>query len=134
MLISVDFDDTLTRKDVQEFVKEQVEQGNEVIVVTSRLSRQEASKIQQVPEDYNRDVVELSQKCGISKIYFTNYADKWEYLKDLKPTVHLDDDAMQILITNNNGDLNDTTAFNIKDADWKQQVGNILKLNKFKKI
>jgi len=40
MKVSFDFDGTLSKKDVQKFAKELVEEGHEVWIVTSRFSNE----------------------------------------------------------------------------------------------
>ena len=65
--------------------------GNEVIIVTSRLD----------PEDNrahykSEEVFETAKELGIDKIYFTNGEDKAPTLKNLKVTKHYDDDPHEI--------------------------------------
>ena len=74
MKVSFDFDGTLSRKDVQVFAKDLVNEGHEVWIVTSRFSDEAAKK-----DNWhwilgqNQKLFDVAQECGIKKenIQFT---------------------------------------------------------------
>lgn len=80
--ISIDFDGTLSRKDVQKFTKELIELGIDVWVCTFRMTAIN-----------NDDLFEVTDSLGIPRdnIIFTEMCDKSEFLDD-SFILHLDDD------------------------------------------
>lgn len=90
--ISIDFDGTLSRKDVQNYAKFVMDNGIDVWIVTSRLHEKNADNLQ-----WNDDLYEVAENLGIpkSKIHFMNYSiffdDKSYFLKDHDFVLHLDD-------------------------------------------
>lgn len=72
--ISIDFDSTLSRCDVQNKVKSWVELGIDIWIVTSRFSTEEAKlKGWWWVEKNNQDLYKVAKQCGIpeEKIVFT---------------------------------------------------------------
>lgn len=124
MIITVDFDDTLTRTDVSSFVVEQIKKGNQVICVTSRYSETMSNRLfGKKNTRWNSDLIEYCEKIGISKIYFTNGGEKYITLQKIHSDLHLDDNSSEIKSINEN--LNKTIALNIKTKDWQYLAKSI---------
>ena len=94
-MVSFDFDDTLSRPDVQEYASELIERGLEVWVVTSRLSKQ---YLMEGNEKWNDDLYEVSNRLGIpeERIRFMNYSPKVDFLETMNFLWHLDDDSTEL--------------------------------------
>jgi hypothetical protein len=116
MKVSFDFDGTLSRPDVQEYAKELIESGIEVIVTTSRLD--ESNKYLYSINPTNEDLYAITDSLGIKRenIYFTNMDDKVNYLHN-DIAWHLDDDEYELWeIFNSN--LN-VEGVDVNDDDWR---------------
>ena len=96
MTVSFDFDGTLSRPDVQEYAKGLIEQGINVIVVTSRYD--ENNKHLYPVNPTNEDLYVVTDKLGIPRdnIHFMNMALKADFLKDTDVIWHLDDDEVEV--------------------------------------
>jgi len=128
MRVSFDFDNTLSEKELQDFCRELVSQGNEVFIVTARISDSEAIKcnwpwiIRQ-----NQELYSIADECGVLRenIVFTAYSDKIDYLKDKDFIFHIDDDLDEInLIEESNDQCKGVFTY---DPDWKQKCLELLK-------
>jgi hypothetical protein len=123
MKISFDFDQTLSRWDVQTFAKELIERGFDVWIVTSRL---ECSKTHEFD---NQDIFQVVCRLSIprEKIVFTNFNGKETFFQNNQDFVfHLDDDPQELLF------INSTTNVKVIDSDvitWKEDCLN--RLNDF---
>jgi predicted GTPase len=94
MKVSFDFDHTLSRKDVQVFAKQLVDDGHEVWIVTSRFSDEAAKeKKWHWIEGQNQKLFDVAEECGIKKenIQFTCMESKSVFLKDKGFVFHLDE-------------------------------------------
>lgn len=96
MKISFDFDDTLTEKKIQNFVKELIRLNHEVWITSCRTDNQHGQ-----PE-WNDDLFKCAKQLQIPKehIQLTNGADKWHYLKDFN--LHFDDDLDEVKLIKKN--------------------------------
>lgn len=101
--VSIDFDDTFTRKDVREYVLELLDKDIDVWIVTSRHIA------------YWYDVVELATKIGIPqhRILFTGGEKKYKVIEELGYIWHLDDDKEELELLSNGIDVN--------DINWKDK-------------
>ena len=90
--VSFDYDDTLTREDIQEKALQLINSGYTVYIVTARNKSNSSG-----PYD-------MADKLGIprSKVYFTNGEDKWKTIKRLKIGKHYDNNQEQVDKINNN--------------------------------
>lgn len=99
-IVTVDFDSTLSRKDVQEYVKGLVNKGIDVWVVTSRYDELKAPRWVNVHENYtyNQDLWGVVDRLGIPrwKVRFTCMKSKADYLTGTRVIWHLDDDEIEI--------------------------------------
>jgi len=101
-IISFDFDSTITkpyfneeeeiweekgyRDEIVDLMRQEVSNGNKVIIVTSRLER------------YSQEVYNAVEELNlpVSGVYFTNSEDKGPTLQRLNVSVHYDDDEVEI--------------------------------------
>jgi len=128
MKVSFDFDGTLSRKDVQKFAKQLVDEGHEVWIVTSRFSDEAAKeKNWHWIEGQNQKLFDVAEECGIKKenIQFTCMESKSVFLKDKGFIFHLDDDDIELM------DILETkdkcSPLHVDHFEWKESCRNILK-------
>lgn len=97
MRISIDFDNCLTQKRVQEVAKKLIQLGHEVYILTSRADGIRRISFQ---DEYgtNEVVFTTAKLIGIKshRICFTNQKPKWEYLSGSLIHVHIDDDKGEV--------------------------------------
>lgn len=97
MIIAIDYDNTLTRHDVQAYVEKLIKNRHNVWILTARFD--ELHKHLHKENPTNEDLYEVAARLGIPrhKIIFTNMRAKWEYLKDtFNVAVLLDDNANEL--------------------------------------
>ena len=129
--ISMDFDSTMSRKDVQEYAKELVDSGYEVWIVTSRCSNEYAlSKGWHWVENQNQKLYDVAESVGIprERIEFTNHVDKIQFLKDKGFIFHLDDDPDELWAIIESGDY--CKPVNVEHFEWLESCKEILKNSK----
>ena len=128
MKVSFDFDNTLTRKDVQEVAKQLVDKGIEVWIVTSRFDDESAMKKNwHWSQGQNKSVFEIANYCSIKKehIKFTCMESKSNFIKDKNFIFHLDDDVIELLDILDSGDK--CKAINVDHNDWKEDCLKFIK-------
>lgn len=120
MKVSFDFDNTLSRTDVQEFAKTLIDNGLDVWICTSRLCPEKAPN-----NEWNDDLFKVANELGIpkSKVIFTNYEDKAEHLTD-DFIWHLDDDWVELNEINKQRNTVGVSVFG--NSVWKQKCLKIL--------
>ena len=125
--ISIDFDGTLSRKDVQTFVKQLVCEGHEVWIVTSRFDNIEglSHNWNWVPNQ-NEKLFRVAEEIGIleSQIKFTNMVPKIDFLLGKGFHFHLDDDESELFDIIQSGD--DCKPLNVGHSDWEYFCREIL--------
>lgn len=101
--VSFDFDETLSRKEVQEYAKELVNQGIEVWVVTTRWDENHKHKYDLNPT--LDDLWEVVDRLGIPKhhVRFTCMEWKHTYLNGTNFIWHLDDNPSEFSAAKING-------------------------------
>lgn len=116
MKVSFDFDGTLSRPDVQDYAKELIEKGIEVIVTTSRFD--ESNKHLYPVNPTNEDLYAITDRLGIKRenIYFTNMDDKVNHLHN-DIAWHLDDDEYELWEIFHS-DLK-VDGIDVKEDDWR---------------
>ncbi len=130
MKVSFDFDGTLSRKDVQEFAKELVNQGHEVWIVTSRFDDESAMKKNwHWIQGQNQNLFDVANDCGIKRenIKFTCMESKSIFLKDKGFIFHLDDDDIELMDILETRDI--CRPLHVDHFDWKENCRNILSKN-----
>jgi len=117
MKVSFDFDTTLMfpdgnpNNDIVDIMKDHINNGNEVLIVTSRLANFDNSDLFSFLEYVDIDV----------PVVFTDLNDKWPELKKLKVDLHFDDDKIEIDLINKNTDI-ETFSVSVDNREWMQRV------------
>jgi len=130
MKVSFDFDSTLSRKDVQEFAKELVNEGHEVWIVTSRFDDESAMKKNwHWIKGQNQKLFDVAEDCGIKKenIHFTCMESKSIFIKNKGFAFHLDDDDFELMDIFESKDK--CRAIHVDHFEWKETCKNILQKN-----
>lgn len=130
MRISFDFDGTLSRKDVQDFAKNLVQNGIEVWIVTSRIATEPAlKKGWHWIERQNQELYDVAEKVGIKRenIIFTEFVDKIKFLEGKGFIFHIDDDVDELMAIIESGDSCKTV--NVDHFEWLETCKNILQNN-----
>ena len=123
MKITVDFDKTLTRKDVQEFIKYLKSLGVEVHVLTYRYDSAHYYLYGDLyPETVNNhDLWDICESLDLHRnVIFTNCKPKSEYLNSVgNILLHIDDDkrVMNDLIQNSK-----TLPIQVRSSSYKKKV------------
>ena len=125
--VSIDFDSTLDRKDVQRFAKQLIDDGYETWIVTSRVSLEHAKanldqwSINRV-EKSNLKLFRVADNLGIKRehIHFTNAQLKVEFLEGKDFIFHLDDDSEELLAILVSGDK--CEPFNVNYFEWEELI------------
>lgn len=123
--VSIDFDSTLDRKDVQRFAKKLINDGFEVWIVTTRKSLEYAKAnldqwgVNRV-EKSNLKLFRVADNLGIKRehIHFTNHQLKIDFLKDKDFITHLDDDTDELMGIILSGDK--CEPFNVGYFEWEE--------------
>ncbi len=118
--VSFDFDDTLDRKDVQEYARDLIRRGYNVIVCTARLQTYPTMP------DANIDLYLVTEALGITTIIYSGGGDKFEFL-DLLPyniVWHLDDDPDELTMLNKYTDIRGISVYNT--TGWKAKCEKLL--------
>lgn len=94
--ITIDFDNTLTRPYVQTAVKEWIDRGIDVWILTARYDELHKHLYHQNPK--NDEVYEIAKEVGIErhKIIFCNMKSKADYLRGTNVLFHLDDSSVEL--------------------------------------
>jgi NADH pyrophosphatase NudC (nudix superfamily) len=137
MKVSFDFDNTLSRKDVQEFAKELVNEGHEVWIVTSRFDDETAEKnlnksgLFAGVVNQNQKLFKVAEQCGIKKenIQFTCMESKSLFLEGKGFIFHLDDDDIELMDIHENNKFTGYKCFpvHVDHFEWKETCKDILK-------
>ena len=125
--VSFDYDATLSRKDVQQFAKELVEQGIDVWIVTSRTSTEDIiARNWTWSFSQNEIVFEVAEECGIpkEKVIFTDHKDKINFLKGKDFLFHLDDDGYELIEILESEDS--CAPLNVNHFSWKENCLELL--------
>lgn len=124
-IVTFDFDDTLTLKVVQDYVKTLIILGVEVYVLTSRYDELHKHRFPHNPT--NNDLYKIINKVGIdiNKIRFQCMRPKHEYLYNSNVIWHLDDDFIEIEEINSK---TDTIGIDVSIKGWKDKCDKLLEL------
>jgi hypothetical protein len=129
--VSIDFDSTLSRVEVQEFAKKLIDEGFEVWIVTSRYDTKTAlSNGWTWTEQQNQKLFDVATNVGIpmNRIIFTNALDKITYLQGKEFILHLDDDEDELWGIIRSGDP--CKPVNVNHFEWRETCEDILKIKK----
>lgn len=121
--VSFDFDQTLSRKDVQAYAKELIERGVNVWICTSRYRKEKVGGL-------NDDIFAVAAELGIPKwrVVFTDTEDKSTILNEAWEDGayflwHLDDDEYECTSIH---DYTNIYEMNVRRASWKQKCDSLL--------
>jgi len=94
MIVSFDFDSTLSETPMQKLAAKYIKLGADVRITTSRADYMEGLQFS------NHDLFEVAESLGIDreKVKFTNFDDKYKFVKDFD--MHFDDDEQEINLIN----------------------------------
>ena len=122
MMISFDFDGTLSRNDVQEYARELMLRGINVWICTSRTSPKNSK------EGWNDDLFKVADDLGVSRdrIIFTNYANKSEFINNYNFIWHLDDCNVELDFINTETKTNGISVWG--NTTWKRKCNKLLKI------
>ena len=127
--VSFDYDGTLALPSVEEFAKELVDEGYEVWVVTSRVGDDDMDNSFQPwkTPNWNDDLWESCERIGIpkSRVKFTHFKDKIEFLEGLGFAFHLDDDLYELTAIMESKDK--CQPLNVGHFDWKKNCLEVIK-------
>lgn len=99
--VSFDFDDTLSFKSTQDYAKKLIGEGIEVHITTSRYADLK-DYYPVVWPDGHSDLFKVAKELSIPEehIHFTNFINKFKFLKDKDFVWHLDDNNLEIEFIN----------------------------------
>ena len=120
MIVSIDFDKTFERKDVQAFVHELIVGGHDVRITTSRY-KGETDPLE------NLDVIDLAFyfKISFDNIHFTEGKFKHKHLDGKDIVFHLDDNIKEIDAAGSEGCS--VPFVNVGDDNWEKQCKKLMK-------
>ena len=110
IVVSFDFDGTLSLPSVQEFAKDLIESGFNVMVTTTRYSKY-----------LNQDLIKITDKLGINKIVYTNGDKKFYYMDSVD--IHFDNEDHELRDISRN---TETEVINVTEKEWKETATNLL--------
>jgi len=108
--VSFDFDATLSLPSVQEYTKELIKDGYNVIVTTTRHRKY-----------LNQDLVKVINKLGINKVVYTDGDKKQHYMEGVD--IHFDNDETELREISRS---TYTEVINVTDSQWKATAQNLL--------
>ena len=120
MIISFDFDDTLSQPHIQEFARSLIDCGHELWIVTSRYTTQNRAWAYGINID-NSDLFHVAHDLGIDpfNVRFTNMEPKATFFKD-RPEffMHFEDDPVEI------EDLKEIPiiTIDVKNSSWMDEA------------
>ncbi len=122
-IVSIDFDGTLDRADVQDYVQELIGLGIKVQVLTAR----EKKKTDEINLIDNSDLWDVVNQIGLTEddVIFTEYDDKYKYLMNSAVILHLDDQQHEIKSINR---LTNVRAVDVNMENYKERCDKILGL------
>lgn len=123
MKVSIDFDGTLDQEMVQIYAQDLVNRGTEVWICTFRYD--DKHKEMQHPHLDNQKLYKIADKVGIKKdhIIFTNYQNKWRFLKGKGFIWHLDDDPNMLKDIE---EFTNVTGVYMHDPTWMGKCERLL--------
>jgi len=122
--VTFDFDNTLSRTDVQEYAKKLIGRGFNVWVLTSRYDDNHKHRYQINPS--NEDLYKVINALGIPKhkVRFMCMEEKYKYIEHTNIIWHLDDDDAEIFTIN---EYTKTIGVDVCHDDWEQQCEKLLR-------
>lgn len=117
MIVTFDFDGTLTNPKVQEYFLELIDRGIDVWVVTSRYDDLHRHRYPRNPT--NEDLWRVIDSLNFPryKVRFMNMESKAKYLFHTAAIWHLDDDFVEL---EDISKQTTTKAINVENYDWRK--------------
>lgn len=131
MIVSFDFDQTLSRSDVQEYAKELLSLGVDLWVLTARYDDLHTHLYtDDFGDNPNQDLWDVVDKIGIPrwKVKFMNMVPKAFFLRKTKVVWHLDDNHTELFDIRNSSV--DTIGIYVNSSTWKRKCNKLLGLKK----
>lgn len=128
--LSFDFDNTLSKKHVQDYVKSLINQGFDIWIVTSRYKNcnDYLGLHQDTENNCHQDLYGIVNTLGIpeNRIIFTNMKSKWKtLLKMTNVLFHLDDDWKEL---NEINKYSSTIGISVTGSNnWKKKCNKLIK-------
>lgn len=124
MRITVDFDGTLTRDDVQQYVEMLRSRNISATVITSRYGFTYKDK-DGLGYEQNKDLFDKIEGLGFSKddVYFSNGGGKNRLIKLLKPVLHLENNGREIDEVMMGSSI---TSVDVNKIGWQSEANYIL--------
>jgi len=112
MNISFDFDNTLSKPDVQDFVRYCMDKRFTIWVITARSGS--------LYDTHNRDLYNVVTELNIepTKVIFMNHVDKYNFLLNKDFIFHLDDDFIEVELINENTQT--LGVYKHPSVDWEE--------------
>jgi len=95
-IITIDFDGTLSKPEIQGYVKDLIQQDIQIFILTSRFDELHKHLFRLNPT--LDDLYTVTDSLGIphKNIFFTNMDSKHNFLEKTKVIAHLDDDDTEL--------------------------------------
>lgn len=125
--VTVDYDKTLTRKDVRKYVKNLISLGVDVWILTRRYSDLQAHNYPQNPSNF--DLWNTVSNIGLPKhkVIFTCMENKSNYLSKTDVLWHLDDMLEEDISTRLSELGSKTKCISVtKSGTWRQKCNNLI--------
>lgn len=110
VIISFDFDATLSLPSTQEVAKDLIQKGFSVIVTTTRHNKY-----------LNQDLIKITERLNINKIVYTNGDGKEFFMEGVD--IHIDNDETEL---RNISRGTFTETINVTEKEWKTNLYNLL--------
>lgn len=126
--ISIDYDGTMTRSDIQELARRCIREGHNVFITTARWPDPMIFRWVNAPT--NEDMYSVLDSVGIPRtnIIFTNAGTKADFLVQAKVDIHIDDNKDQIFWA----ELAGVKCVNCTDLFWARDFEVLYKAPKYK--
>ena len=134
MIVSFDFDHTLSRPDVQKYAKELIQKGIDVWVITARYDDLHThlyiNNTGCDPHWNNDDLWEVVENINLPKnrVRFMNMVPKYMFLSNTKVIWHLDDNFDELSCILDSGIS--TKGIDVTKNGWKRECNKLLKTKK----
>jgi len=131
IIVSVDFDKTLTEPIVQSYVKGLLDLGVIIIVVTARYNDFHTHLWEEGSN--NNDLYEITNKLGIplNHIIFQNGQAKWVWFHMSNVQIHLDDSNQEIKMINMRQVKTKGILYDPKNKNWMKEIQEVADKDKW---
>lgn len=119
--ISFDYDNTLSRKDIQSLAQRLISEGHNIFIVTTRLDNLRKTKY----KNTNNDILHTVKRLGINplNVIFTNQLPKHTFFVYADIQIHVDDNPKEVMGINS---ITNTKAFLTDYPDLEKRIKEYL--------